>query len=128
MRTLPAEGDPPVILTCQATSSLVHGVAVPTPRLPADVRRSFSVLFVLNTRSCASVVPIKLVPATVPLLPRIDHTPDTDDNDTQVARPAASDERTLLIHEAPPVIFICHTTSSLAPGVIVPIPTLVLSS
>jgi hypothetical protein len=61
----------------------------------------------------------------VPELPSNDHTPDTEDSDTQVARPVASDDRTLFTPGDPPVILTCPTTSSLAPGEIVPIPTLV---
>jgi hypothetical protein len=128
VRTFHDHIPPPVIFTCQATSSFAQGVAVPIPTLPVVNIRAVSVLLVLNTRSCQSVVPTKFVPATVPELPSIDHTPETDDNDTQVARPAASDERTLLTHGAPHVILICQTTSSLAPGVIVPTPTLKPSS
>ena len=43
--------------------------------------------------------------------------------DVQDARPVASDTRVLPIHGDPPVILICHATSSLAHGVSVPIPT-----
>src|SRR5665213_2361539 len=46
------------------------GAAVPTPRLPAAVSRIPSTLFVLATRSILSVVPQKLVPATVPAFPK----------------------------------------------------------
>lgn len=128
VRTFHDHIPPPVILTCHATSSLAHGAIVPIPTLPDVSIRATSALFVLNTRSCQSVVPRKLVPATVPELPRRDHTPETDESDTHVARPAASDESTLLTHGAPHVILICHATSSLAPGVIVPIPILRPSS
>ena len=128
MRTFQTPGTPPVILTCQATSSLAPGVGVPIPTLPEVNIRAASILFVLNTRSCKSLVPTKFVPATVPELPSIDHTPETDESDTQLARPVASDERTLLTHGAPHVIRICQATSSLAPGVIVPTPILNPSS
>lgn len=33
----PTHGEPPVILTCHATSSLVTGLAVQIPTLPVDV-------------------------------------------------------------------------------------------
>lgn len=128
VRTFQAPGTPPVILTCPATSSFTHGVAVPIPILPQASIRAASTLLVLNTRSCQSVVPRKLVPATVPELPSIDHAPETDESDTQVARPVASDESTLFTHGAPQVILTCQTTSSLAPGVIVPTPILNPSS
>ena len=85
-------------------------------------------LFLLNTRSWLSEVPRKLVPAVVPELPRIDHTPETEERDTQVARPVASEESTLLTPGKPPVILICPATSSLAQGVIVPSPILDPSS
>src|SRR5690242_1589427 len=45
------------------------GEDVPIPTLPDERIRILSVLFVLVTKSIASVVPIKLVPAVVPLLP-----------------------------------------------------------
>lgn len=127
-RNFPTPGAPPVIFTCPATSSLAHGAAVPIPRLPVFKRRIVSILFVLNTRSCRSVVPMKLVPAIVPEFPMRDHTPETAERDTQLASHVASEERTLLIHGDPPVIFTCPATSSFAQGVNVPIPTLVESS
>jgi hypothetical protein len=40
----------------------------------------------------------------------------------EVASPDASEVRTLLSHGVPPVIFTCHPTSSIAPGVAVQIP------
>ncbi len=43
----------------------------------------------------------------------------------QLARPVASEVITLPRPGVPPVSLICHATSSLAPGVVVPIPTLV---
>ncbi len=42
----------------------------------------------------------------------------------QVARPVASETRVLPRPGVPPVIFICHATSSLAVGLLVPIPIL----
>ena len=46
----------------------------------------------------------------------------------QVARPVASETSIFHAHGAPPVIFTCPATSSLAPGAAVPIPTLDQSS
>ncbi len=94
-------------------------------RLPlAPERRIPSILLRLNTRSILSMVPRKLVPATVPLLPR------RDQNDPEreaigvchVARPVASEMRILPRPGAPPVILTCPATSSRAHGVEVPIP------
>ncbi len=128
VRTLPSHGTPPVIFTCHTTSSFAHGVDVPIPTLPVVSILIVSTLFVLKTRATLSVVPRKLVPATVPELPRIDQTPDTAERDTQLASPLASDDSTLPAHGAPPVIFTCHATSSFAQGAIVPRPILEPSS
>ena len=46
--------------------------------------------------------------------------------DTQVASPVTSDVSIFPAHGAPPVIFTCPATSSLAPGVLAPIPILPL--
>ena len=43
------------------------------PIFPVDNIRIRSVLFVLNVKCCALVVPIKLVLAVVPPLPKVDH-------------------------------------------------------
>ena len=123
VRILPAHCVPSVILTCPATSSLAPGDAVPIPTFPALRIRIFSVLFVLTTRSIASVVPMKLVPATVPALPRrVQYAPAPLAGVCHVARPAASEVRTLLRPGVPPVILTCQATSSAVDGVLVPIP------
>src|ERR1051325_5025278 len=49
------------------------GDIVPTPMFPPDKILIASLPFVLNTRSFASVVPIKFVPAVVPALPKVSH-------------------------------------------------------
>ena len=51
------------------TSNAEPGAVVPIPTLPVLNTRRRSVLLVFVTKSTASVVPTKLVPATVPLLP-----------------------------------------------------------
>ena len=123
MSTLPTHCDPSTILTVPATWSLAPGEAVPIPTFPALRTRIFSVLFVLTTRSIASVVPIKLVPATVLAFPVINHhVPAHPAGVVHVARPVASEVSTLLAPGVPPVILICHATSRRAPGVAVPIP------
>jgi len=122
-RSLPRPGVPPVIFTCPATSSFAPGEGVPIPTFPAERIRTFSVLFVLNTRSIASVVPRKLVPATVPALPSMTQAPPTAAGVTQVASHVASDdESTFPVPGVPQVIFICPATSSRAVGDAVPIP------
>jgi hypothetical protein len=64
----------------------------------------------------------------VPELPRVDHTFDTEERDTQLASPSASEASTFHTQGAPPVILICPFTSSLAHGVVVPSPIFVPSS
>ena len=61
------------VVTGKVTDAAGAAVAIPT--LPALVTRAFSVLLVLITKSMASVVPMKLVPAVVPASPVVDHTP-----------------------------------------------------
>ena len=122
---LPRPGVPPVIFTCPATSSFAPGEGVPIPTFPAERIRTFSVLFVLNTRSIASVVPRKFVPATVPEFPIILHIFVRVGAALQDARPVASEINTLPSPGDPPVILTCPATSSLDPGDAVPIPTLV---
>ena len=124
-RTFPTHGVPPVIFTCPATSSFAPGEGVPIPTFPAERIRTFSVLFVLNTRSIASVVPRKFVPATVPEFPIILHIFVRVGAALQDARPVASEINTLPSPGDPPVILTCPATSSFAPGDAVPIPTLV---
>jgi hypothetical protein len=58
-----------------ATSKMLFGAVVPIPTFPADKIRIFSELFVLKTKSCASVVPKKFVPGDVPEFPVNDHAP-----------------------------------------------------
>jgi len=101
---LPRPGVPPVIFTCPATSSFAPGEGVPIPTFPAERIRTFSVLFVLNTRSIASVVPRKLVPATVPELPNIFHIFVRVGAALQDARPDASEVSTLPRPGVPPAI------------------------
>ena len=67
---------PPAMVLIRAepfTSSVLVGALVPMPTLPPDKTRILSVPFVFVTKSMASVVPIKLVPATVPVLPAMAH-------------------------------------------------------
>ena len=113
-----------MILTWPATSSFDHGLGVPIPIFPEERIRACSILLVLNTRSIASVVPRKLVPAIVHELPVISHAPAIAAGLTQVARPVASDERTFPIPGKPPVILIWPATSRRAVGEAVPIPIL----
>ena len=120
---LPRPGVPPVIFTCPATSSFAPGEGVPIPIFPEVRIRTVSALFVLNTRSIASVVPRKLVPATVPALPSMTQAPPTAAGVTQVASHVASDdESTFPVPGVPQVIFICPATSSRTVGDAVPIP------
>ncbi len=86
---------------------------MPIPTLPVVWIRIFSVLFVLNTKSTLSVVPRKLVVATVPMFQSVDHAHDTAASDTQLARPVASDANTLLSHGAPQVILTVPSISVL---------------
>src|SRR3989304_3393221 len=55
-----------------STSSLLCGAVVPIPTLPPLKTLTFSVLFVLILKSIASVVPMKLVAATVLAFPASD--------------------------------------------------------
>ena len=71
-----------------------------------------------------SVVPRKLVPAMVPELPIMFHVFVRTGAFHQVASPVASETSIFHAPGAPPVIFTCPATSSLAPGVAVPIPIL----
>lgn len=100
-------------------------VIVPTLRSPSLSRiLSFSLAFVLNTISVASLVPIKLVPAVVPVFQRIDQsvTDSAALDGSQVARPFASLVRILPRPGDHPVIRICPFISSVDLGSIVPIP------
>lgn len=80
---------------------------VPIPRLPAVSILSCSALFVLITSGFASVVPIKLVVASIPLLPAIDQfarAPLAPERFCQLAIPVASDTSTFPLPGLPPAI------------------------
>ncbi len=87
-----------LIFASPLTSSLAHGVRVPIP----------------------TFVPIYDIPRATFCHWELQLGPlDVD----HVARPFASEVRTFPAHWFPSTIFTCHTTSSLAHGVEVPIPT-----
>ena len=62
-----------VALIFPFTSNASPGLEVPIPTLPTLVILILSAAFVLVTKSTASVVPIKFVPAVEPLLPVLLH-------------------------------------------------------
>lgn len=82
-----------------------------------------STLFVLNTRSCVLRDPRKSVEEIV--FPDRLHSVILPGTVHQLARPVASEVRIFPRPGVPHVIFIVHATSSLAHGVVVPIPTFV---
>lgn len=81
-----------------------------------------------NISGASSVVPIKLIPGTVPAFPvRAQPLPPPPPplqvaGVCQLARPVASEVRTFPGPGLPPVIITCPATSSFAHGVEVPIP------
>ena len=79
-----------------------------------------STLFVLNTRSCVLRDPRKSVEEIV--FPDRLHSVILAGTVHQLARPTASEVRIFQIPGTPPVIVICHATSSLLLGVVVPMP------
>ena len=118
VRTLPTPGVPPVIFTCPLTSSFAHGLFVQIPTSPPDSTLIFSVPFVPITKSCASVVPMKLLVGVVPTFPvnphPDHHTAPPPDGVSQVASPDALLVSTFPAPGTPPVISICHATLSIA--------------
>src|SRR5260221_1240617 len=70
------------------TSNVKVGLMVLTPKFPELVNRARSVPFVLTTKSMASVVPIKFVPAVVPELPVGNHAFEVDGVSGAQAAPA----------------------------------------
>ncbi len=89
---------------------LPHPTVIAPPRviLPFCNTRTRSILFVLITRSCASMVPRKLDTDVVPELPNVAHGvshPLAPASACQLARPVASDTSTFPAHGDPPVIF-----------------------
>ena len=94
-------------MDCQAlfpTARLLvsaHTVEFQSPRIfPLFVRRNHSVLFALKTISCALVLPMKSF--TPILFPESDQLGATSELvEVQVARPLASETRTLFSHGEP---------------------------
>ncbi|MBT9168827.1 MAG: hypothetical protein DDT19_02175 [Syntrophomonadaceae bacterium] len=68
VKTLFAPGEPPVIITCPATSRLALGVAVPIPMLP-------DVSIVGTATEATNPVSSKVKPAVVPIKPVVDGVP-----------------------------------------------------
>jgi len=101
-----------------------HVRVMMTPLAVADEPiRSFSVLFDLNTRSCALVLQRKSL-AQIVFPESAQYVPEREVVvDCQLARPTASEISIFHAHGVPPVIFIVPATSSFAHGDDVPIPT-----
>ena len=77
----------------------------------------------LTTKSTASAVPIKLVPAEVPALPVVDHVPIVLAV-THEALPFASEVSTLPADWVPSASLNVPVTSSVAAGAALPMPKL----
>src|SRR5947208_1882528 len=94
----------------------------------AEMPGHFLVIQAQWTAPTLSVVPIKLVQSTVPALPRSAQAFPPPPGVCQLPCPAASEVKTFPAAWFPSTIFMVApevpTTSSLAPGLVVPIPTL----
>ena len=85
--------------------------------------RSASLLLVRTMTALESVVPRNWVASFIPVLPLTDQAP-VEVMLVHEANPLASLTSTLPTPGVPPVIFTCPATSSLAVGIVVPMPTL----
>ena len=102
------------------TDNAEAGVEVPIPTLPKAVTLKRSRFLVRITKSIESVVPIKLVRATVPEFPA-----NVQKNGVfQLAKPLASEVKILFNPCVPSRILTLPCTCNLAVGSVVPIPNL----
>ena len=115
-KNFPEPTPPPVIFTCQATSSRAHGVAVPIPTLPEVSIRIRSILLVIIGSTWLDIVPRFWVAVNV-LPPTVQKEPEREGSGSyQLAIPVVSDIRSLPEPGEPPRIRICPFTSSVAVG------------